>query len=231
MNKPAPQPSGKSDEKTNAAIPTTTVGMVEDDARARTMFADWINREAGFKVVCDFASAEAAIAGLPKNAPDIVLMDINLPEMNGVDCVRRLKPMLPKTQFVILTVYEDDEHIFNALQAGATGYLLKESPRADLIDALMEVRRGGSPMTSNIARKVVQSFQQMPPKGTSETEDLSTREREVLGLLARGFLYKEIADQLNIAFPTVKTYIRRVYEKLHVRSRTQAIAKYSPRHG
>lgn len=225
MNKPIPQeppapPAGK-----------IAIGMVEDDARARKMFVDWINRAPEFHVVCDFGSAESALAGMVACAPEIVLMDINLPKMNGVECVRRLKPLLPKTQFVMLTVYEDDDHIYNALQAGATGYLLKQTPRPELITALQEVHRGGSPMASNIARKVVQSFQQKLPKDTSATDELSTREREVLSLLARGFLYKEIADSLKIALPTVNTYIRRIYEKLHVRSRAQAVAKFSNERG
>ncbi len=204
-----------------------TIGIVEDDTRARKMFVNWINSAPEFQVVCDFGSAESALAGLAAFAPEIVLMDINLPKMNGVECVRRLKPLLPNTQLVILTVYEDDDHIYNALQAGATGYLLKESSRPQLIAALQEVHRGGSPMASNIARKVCQLFQQKTPKDTSATDELSTREREVLVLLARGFLYKEIADELKIAVPTVNSYIRRIYEKMHVRSRSQAVAKYS----
>jgi DNA-binding NarL/FixJ family response regulator len=156
----------------------------------------------------------------------VVLMDINLPGMNGVEAVRKLKPALPGTQFVMLTVYEDADHIYNALSAGATGYLLKQTPRDELLSALGDVHRGGSPMTSNIARKVVQSFKQAPasvPPG----HELSPREQEVLELLARGYLYKEIAERLNISVPTVNTYIRRMYEKLHVRSRAQAVAKFA----
>jgi DNA-binding NarL/FixJ family response regulator len=153
-------------------------------------------------------------------------MDINLPGMSGVEAVKRLKPNLPETQFVMLTVYEDADHIYNALAAGATGYLLKQTPRAELLDALEEVHRGGSPMTSNIARKVVQSFRQNPSSGPAG-EGLSPREQEVLDLLARGYLYKEIAERLNISVPTVNTYVRRMYEKLHVRSRAQAVAKYA----
>jgi DNA-binding NarL/FixJ family response regulator len=152
-------------------------------------------------------------------------MDINLPGMSGVECVRQLKPLLPTTQFVMLTVYEDSDHIFNALTAGAAGYLLKQTPRAELVAAIEEVHRGGSPMTSNIARKVVQSFQQTGPS-PREMENLSPREQEVLDLLARGFLYKEIAESLTLSVPTVNTYIRRIYEKLQVRSRAQAVAKY-----
>jgi len=143
-----------------------------------------------------------------------------------VECVRKLKPLLPDTQFVMLTVYEDADHIFNALAAGATGYLLKHTPRPELLAALREVNHGGSPMASNIARRVVQSFQQAHPVAGHGAE-LSVREQEVLNLLARGFLYKEIADALNISVATVNTYIRRIYEKLHVRSRSQAVAKFT----
>ncbi len=169
-------------------------------------------------------SAEAAIATLPAEKPTVVLMDINLPGLSGIDCVCRLKPLMPETQFVMLTVYEDADHIFNALTAGASGYLLKRTPRAELLAALKDVHAGGSPMSSNIARKVVQSFRGTGPQ-PSETNDLSPREREVLELLARGYLYKEIAGSLQISGPTVNTYIRRIYEKLHVRSRSQAVAK------
>jgi DNA-binding NarL/FixJ family response regulator len=154
-------------------------------------------------------------------------MDINLPGINGVEAVRKLKPVLQQTQFVMLTVYEDTDHIFDALAAGATGYLLKETPRAQLVNALQEVNCGGSPMTSNIARKVVQSFRQTQQSLLPPGEALSPREQEVLDLLARGFLYKEISERLEISVPTVNTYVRRVYEKLHVRSRGQAVAKYA----
>lgn len=209
------------------------VSIVEDDPKAREILVDWINRAEGFRCVSNHGSGEDAVESLPAGAPDVVLMDINLPGMNGPECVRRLKPRLPQTQFVMLTVYEDSDHIFQALQAGASGYLLKQTQRGELISALRDVHAGGSPMTANIARKVVQCFHQ--PLAQPGTEDLtpSPREREVLELLARGYLYKEIADSLNISLPTVNTYIRRIYEKLHVHSRSQAIAKYAriPRAG
>jgi DNA-binding NarL/FixJ family response regulator len=200
------------------------VSIVEDDAQARKILAGWITRASGFRLVGEWGDAESALKLLPEKAPDVVLMDINLPGMSGVEAVKRLKPVLPATQFVMLTVYEDADHIYNALSAGATGYLLKQTPRDELLNAVGDVHRGGSPMTSNIARKVVQSFKQtsVPP-----SEDLSPREQEVLELLARGYLYKEIAERLNISVPTVNTYIRRMYEKLHVRSRAQAVAKYA----
>ena len=163
---------------------------------------------------------------LPEKPPHVVLMDINLPGMSGVEAVKKLKPLLPGTQFVMLTVYEDADHIYSALAAGATGYLLKQTPREELLRALEDVHRGGSPMTSNIARKVVQSFRQNSAE-PADGESLSPREQEVLDLLARGYLYKEIAERLNISVPTVNTYVRRIYEKLHVRSRGQAVAKYA----
>jgi DNA-binding NarL/FixJ family response regulator len=202
------------------------VSIVEDDPQARKIIAGWIGHAAGFRLAGDWGDAESALKLLPEKKPDVVLMDINLPGMDGVEAVRRLKSALPATQFVMLTVYEDADHIYNALAAGATGYLLKQTPREELLSALDDVHRGGSPMTSNIARKVVQSFKQTPvsvPPG----EELSPREQEVLELLARGYLYKEIAEQLNISVPTVNTYIRRMYEKLQVRSRAQAVAKFA----
>jgi DNA-binding NarL/FixJ family response regulator len=201
-----------------------TVSIIEDDAQARPILAEWISRAAGFACVGEHPTAESALARLPEERPRVVLTDINLPGLSGIECVRRLKPRLPDTQFVMLTVYEDADHIFEALVAGATGYLLKRTPRDELLAALREVHAGGSPMTSNIARKVVQSFQ--PPQ-SSEADALSPREREVLDLLARGYLYKEIAESIRISLPTVNTYIRRIYEKLHVRSRAQAVARYT----
>jgi DNA-binding NarL/FixJ family response regulator len=202
------------------------VSIVEDDPQARKILAGWIGSASGFRLVGDWGDAESALKLLPERKPDVVLMDINLPGMSGVEAVRRLKPVLPGTQFVMLTVYEDADHIYNALSAGATGYLLKQTPREELFEALRDVQRGGSPMTSNIARKVVQAFKQTPAP-LSPGQELSPREQEVLELLARGYLYKEIADRLNISVPTVDTYIRRMYEKLHVRSRAQAVAKYA----
>jgi DNA-binding NarL/FixJ family response regulator len=200
------------------------VSIVEDDAQTRKIFANWISGTSGFRLVGDWGDAEKALGALPAKKPDVVLMDINLPGMSGVEAVKRLKPLLPDTQFVMLTVYEDANHIYNALAAGATGYLLKQTPRAELLGAVEDVHHGGSPMTSNIARKVVQSFKQIPAAGD---QALSPREQEVLELLARGYLYKEIAERLNISGPTVNTYIRRMYEKLHVRSRAQAVAKFA----
>jgi DNA-binding NarL/FixJ family response regulator len=152
-------------------------------------------------------------------------MDINLPGMNGVECVRQLKRLLPEVQVIMLTVYEDTENIFNALTAGAMGYLLKRTSRDELLEAIREVHRGGSPMTTHIARKVVSSFQRTAASAAA-TENLSQREQEVLDLLSQGLIYKEIAEKLGISYETVHTYIRRIYEKLQVRTRTEAVAKF-----
>lgn len=203
------------------------VAIVEDDVPAREILAGWIRDAEGFRLAGEYGDAETAIARLPHEKPSVVLFDINLPGMSGIECVRRLKPVLPDTQFVMVTVYEDANHIFNALSAGATGYLLKQMRRNELLDALKDVHAGGSPMSSQIARKVVQNFYRNDVQPGGEAMDLSGREREVLELLARGYLYKEIAEMLKISGPTVNTYIRRIYEKLHVRSRAQAVAKYA----
>jgi DNA-binding NarL/FixJ family response regulator len=203
------------------------VAIVEDDVPAREILASWIRSADGFRLVGEYDDAETAIARLPQEKPSVVLFDINLPGMNGIECVRKLKPRLPDTQFVMVTVYEDANHIFNALSAGASGYLLKQTRRNELLDALKDVHAGGSPMSSQIARKVVQNFYRNETQTNGETIELSPREREVLELLARGYLYKEIAEMLKISVQTVNTYIRRIYEKLHVRSRAQAVAKYA----
>ncbi len=202
-----------------------TVSIVEDNEQLRGTLARVLNRAEGFRCVSDYASAEAALEGLPKDKPDVVLMDINLPGMNGVECVRRLNQVLSTTQAVMLTVYEDTENIFNALAAGASGYLLKRTKTPELLEAIREVHRGGSPMTTHIARKVTQSFHKAGPS-TQATENLSEREQEVLDCLSQGFLYKEIAEKLGISYETVHTYIRRIYEKLQVRTRTEAVAKF-----
>jgi DNA-binding NarL/FixJ family response regulator len=201
------------------------VSIVEDNEQLRGTLARLIGRTEGFACVGQHANAEAALENVPLEKPHVVLMDINLPGMNGVECVRRLKQLLPATQVMMLTAYEDTDNIFNALKAGANGYLLKRTPRAELLEAIRDVQRGGSPMSAHIARKVVQSFQQSPA-AAQQTEDLSPREREVLDCLAQGFLYKEISDKLGVSYETVHTYIRRIYEKLQVRTRTEAVAKF-----
>jgi DNA-binding NarL/FixJ family response regulator len=202
-----------------------TISIVEDNDQLRGTLARVLSRVEGFECLSQHGSAEDALKAVPAVRPDVVLMDINLPGMNGVECVRKLKPLLPKTQVIMLTVYEDTENIFNALAAGANGYMLKRTPKDELFEAIREVHRGGSPMTTHIARKVVQSFQKSA--ATAEpTENLSPREQEVLDLLSQGFLYKEIAEKLSISYETVHTYIRRIYEKLQVRTRTEAVAKF-----
>ena len=211
----------------------TTVSIVEDNEQLRGTLARLINREEGFRCLSHYGTAEDALADLPKVKPEVVLMDINLPGMNGVECVRKLKALLPQTQVMMLTVYEDTENIFNALAAGANGYMLKRTPTKELIEAVREVHRGGSPMTTHIARMVVQSFQKpvspAPQSGGGDLAELSEREQQVLDLLAQGLIYKEIADKLNIGYETVHTYIRRIYEKLQVRTRTEAVAKFLQR--
>ena len=202
-----------------------TVSIVEDNDKLRETLARALNRAEGFRCPSQYANAEDALKGLPKDPPNVVLMDINLPGMNGVDCVRHLKHLMAERQIVILTVYEDTDNIFNALKAGATGYMLKRTTQAELLEAIREVHRGGSPMTTHIARKVVQALQHVSPTALP-AEILSPREQEVLDCLARGFLYKEIAEKLGISYETVHTYIRRIYEKLQVRTRTEAVAKF-----
>jgi DNA-binding NarL/FixJ family response regulator len=202
------------------------VSIVEDNEQLRTTLAKMISRSEGFECLGQHPSAEAGLEAIPKEKPDVVLMDINLPGINGVECVRKLKQILPNTQVVMLTAYEDTENIFNSLAAGAAGYLLKRSKSQEILDAVRDVLAGGSPMSTHIARKVVQSFQSRPAAAPSEPEaELSPREQEVLNLLSQGFMYKEISDKLGISFETVRTYIRRIYEKLHVRTRTEAVAK------
>jgi DNA-binding NarL/FixJ family response regulator len=201
-----------------------TVAIVEDDEPVRKILTNWVNQAEGFRCIADHGSAETALAALPSVRPAVVLMDINLPGVSGIECLRLLKPQIPETRFLMLTVYDDANHIFEALAAGAVGYLLKRTQREDLFAALREVLAGGSPMSSDIARKVVQSFQRKEPP--PDEARLSPRESTVLDMLAQGFLYKEIADSLAISLPTVNTYVRRIYEKLHVQSRSQAVARY-----
>jgi DNA-binding NarL/FixJ family response regulator len=201
-----------------------SVSIVEDDAGVRGSLAQLIDSSPGFRCVSQHPTAEHALQELPKANPQVVLMDIHLPGLSGVECVRRLKPLLPGAQIIMLTVYQNTEHIFNALAAGATGYLLKQTPPADLLAAIRDVQGGGSPMSSHIARKIVQSFQKTAP--VPDAENLSPREVQVLDLLTKGYLYKEIADKTGLTYATVHTHIRHIYEKLQVRSRTEAVAKH-----
>ena len=218
--------AGKSPAAYIEAMLDIGVSIVEDDGQARQILAEWICKAKGFKCVSHYGSGEEALQHLPADRPDVVLMDINLLALNGVECVRQLKPKMPRTQFIMLTVYEDSEHIFDALSAGASGYLLKQTPAEDLLAALRDVHAGASPMTGSIARRVVQYFHSHPAK-TSPALSLSPRESEILELLARGYLYKEIADALGISHATVNTHIRHIYEKLHVQSRGQAVAIFA----
>ena len=200
--------------------------VVEDDPSVRGILTTWLEEAEGFVCTGVFPDVESALPQIARSKPNVALVDINLPGLSGIDCVRQLKPRTPNTQFVMQTVYEDSNHIFDALSAGATGYLIKTTSREALIAALREVHEGGSPMSSNIARKVVQQLQQ-PKKNLPPADELSKRENEVLALLAQGYLYKEIADSLGISIQTVNTYIRRIYEKLQVHSRAQAVARFT----
>jgi DNA-binding NarL/FixJ family response regulator len=203
-----------------------TVSIVEDNEQLRNTLARMIDRAEDFECISQYSTAEGALEGLPNEKPRVVLMDINLPGMNGVECVRQLKQRLPSTQVMMLTAYEDTENIFNSLAAGASGYMLKRTKSTELLEAIREVNRGGSPMSTHIARKVVQSFLKPVSAAAGSTEELSAREREVLEGLSQGMMYKEIAEKLNISYETVHTYIRRIYEKLQVRTRTEAVAKF-----
>jgi DNA-binding NarL/FixJ family response regulator len=201
------------------------VSIVEDDAGTRDNLAKVLQGASGLTCLEAFADGEMAVRGIPGNVPDVVLMDIRLPGMSGIECVARLKEKLPKLSVLMLTTYEESDLIFESLRAGATGYLLKNMPPAELINSVVQAHTGGSPLSMRIARKIVGHFQQLK-KPQSETEALTKREQEILSLLARGFLYKEIADQLQISINTVRVHIQNVYEKLHVHSRSQAIMRF-----
>ncbi len=202
----------------------TNVGIVEDDAVLRKTLARIISETRGFRCVAECATGEEALVELPRQKPAVVLMDLNLPQMSGVDCIRRLKELLPDTPIIVLTVYEDSEHIFRALKAGANGYLLKRAEPDEVLTAIRDAREGGAPMSSQIARRVVLSFHE--PAQSSEAVALTDRENEILSFLSKGFANKEIADKMNIGVPTVRTHLRHIYEKLHVRSRTEAVVKF-----
>jgi DNA-binding NarL/FixJ family response regulator len=203
------------------------ISIVDDSPDLRENIGGYIRSFPEFRCVSSFATAQEALEELPKNPPDVVLMDINLGKHgpDGIECVRSLKTLLPDVLVVMLTVFEDTEKIFRALSAGASGYLLKRQRPEELLAAIREVVAGGAPMSTSIARKVVRSFQSAPAQGTEPVE-LSHRELEVLQALAQGLAYKQIADQLNVSIHTVRNYIRRIYEKLHVRSRTEAVVKF-----
>ena len=201
------------------------VSIVEDNRGTRESLTELLERANSLRFVGAHPSGEEALQQLPAEAPDVVLMDINLPRMNGIECVSRLKQSLPKTHVLMLTTYEESDLIFDSLRKGASGYLLKNTTPHELIQAIEQVHGGGAPMSMQIARKVVNHFQQIK-KPQSEMEQLTKREQEILALLAKGFLYKEIADQLGITLSTVRAHLHTVYEKLHVQSRTEAVVKY-----
>ena len=205
----------------------TTVSIVEDDAGIRSLLTEWLTETPNITCLEAFESAEEALVELPRLRPkaEIVLTDINLPGMNGIELIRQLKPMLPKTQFLMLTVYGDTEHIFQALQAGAVGYLLKRAAREELIAAIQLVSSGGSPMSSGLAQYIMQSVQ-TPVRDSAGLATLSPRETEILNLLARGHIEKQIAAEIHISQHTVHAHIRSIYEKLQVHSHAHAVAKY-----
>jgi DNA-binding NarL/FixJ family response regulator len=202
-----------------------SVIVVEDDRGLREQLVGILNSAAGIRCIGACASAEEALRTIPTKRPDVVLMDIRLPAMSGIECVVELRQLLPGLQIIMLTVYEDSESIFRALKAGAAGYLVKSSPPAKLLEAIIDVSKGGAPMSSHIARKVVQHFHMVGPAPT-HADELSPREHEVLDLLACGYIYKEIGDKLGISPETVRTYVKNICEKMHVRSRIEAVGKH-----
>jgi DNA-binding NarL/FixJ family response regulator len=206
------------------------VAVVDDDEGIRSSLASLIRRAPSLRLAGDYADAESALKEIPQRPTDVVLMDINLPGMNGVECVRQLKASAPGVQVLMLTVYEDSDSLFNSLKAGASGYLLKRTASARLLEAIRDVYAGGSPMTPQLARRVVQHFSQQSD-GDSPVARLTPGEREFLSQLANGYAYKEIADRMNISIDTVRSYVRTVYEKLHVHSRTEAVVKYLKQSG
>ena len=202
-----------------------TVAIVEDDGPLRASLAGILQRAANCRCVGAFASAEEALREIPGLSPQVVLMDINLPGIDGVQCVRRLAELIPVAQILMLTVHDDPDNIFESLSAGASGYLLKPVRAAELLSAIKDVYAGGAPMTSNIARKVVHSFKRTGA-ASEEGRQLSPRERDVLDFLVKGYSYKEVAEQMGISYSTVHTHIEHIYQKLHVQSRAQAVARY-----
>lgn len=200
------------------------VAIVEDDRRWRSNIERLLAETEGLELAGSFPSGETAVQEIPRHPPDVVLMDINLPGMSGVECTRQLKAILPQLQIVMLTVYDDSDRIFQALQMGANGYLLKRAQADEIVQAIRDVHRGGAPMSAYIARKVVQSFQHQPSSAKPE-ETLSKREADVLSYVARGYSDKEVADALGLSSATIRSYLKTIYSKLHVHSRTQAVLK------
>lgn len=204
-------------------MPKIRVGIVEDLEDIRNAVAALLIWDKEFELVFTLSRGEEALDTIPALQPDIVIMDINLPGISGIECIRLVKNLCPTTQFMIFTIYENDENIFTALEAGASGYLLKKSTMPQIAEALKELYNGGSPMSALIARKLVQRYQKPVP--SDELTQLTPKEKEILTLLSEGLLYKEIADRLSITVGTVKQHIHRMYEKLHVNNKTEAINK------
>lgn len=204
-----------------------SISIVEDLSEIRYSLERLIKEQPGMVLLSSFANAEEAIPQLSQQQPDIVIMDINMPGISGIDCIRKVKDDCPGTQFMIFTIYENDEKVFDALAAGASGYLLKKTPGEKIIEAIHELYNGGSPMSSQVARKVISYFKEKTKQGHV---DLTNKENEVLLLLSKGFLYKELATQLHITLGTVTQHIHHIYEKLHVNNRTEAINKVFPKH-
>jgi DNA-binding NarL/FixJ family response regulator len=202
------------------------VSIIEDDNRIRESLAVLINGAENIRCVSAHRTAEEALQQIPVKKPDVVLMDINLPEMSGIDCVRQLKAMMPKLQILMLTMYENNHQVFQSLTAGASGYLVKRTSPAEILKAIEEVHAGASPMSGKIARAVVEYFQSLEQKSSPPQPHLSPREKEILDLLVKGYRYKEIADALSIGFETVRFHLKNIYEKMHVHSRTEAVVKY-----
>ena len=220
----------------NASLGTATtnrlvrVALVEDLPDVRDSWTRLIDGIPNFKCVCTFASGEEALRRLPEENVDVVLMDIRLPRMSGIACTARLKPLIPRTQILILTVSADSDTVFRALEAGADGYMLKRCSPEELHAAVLDVLRGGVPMTSEIARRVIASFRRQPARRDVTTK-LTPREEEILTLLSRGFLSKEIATKLGVSYETVRDHLRHIYEKLHVHSRGEAVARFQETRG
>jgi len=202
-----------------------SVAIVEDDAGVRRSLKLLLDESPGFRCLCACATAEEALQLIPRHSPDVVLMDIHLPNRSGIECTARLKSLLPDLQIVMITVYTDIDTVFKALRAGASGYLLKRSPPERILEAITEVHQGGAPMTREIARKIVETFKE-PAAAEPQAAALTRRENEVLELLSQGFANKEIAQRLSLSLDTVRYHLKQIYDKLHVRSRTEAVARF-----
>ncbi|HYG21359.1 MAG TPA: response regulator transcription factor [Verrucomicrobiae bacterium] len=207
---------------------STRVALVEDNNDLRKSMKSLLQRSPPLRVVADYPDAESALADIVEQKPDVVLMDVKLPNMDGVECVRQLKTILPTVLVVMLTVHDDNDSLFNSILAGADGFLLKDTVPSRLVEAIEEVRSGGSPMTPQIARRIVQRFRKSDPE-PSVVANLTPREMEVLEQLALGNRYKEISDNLGISLDGIRFHIRHVYNKLHVHSRTEAVLKFLKR--